>query len=104
MISSMTSSASFSVRLLRSASFAMTSLIISTRTRASSGGEVAACRPGLDLQKVFEQIHAGCREDGLGMELHPLDRQCAMAKAHDLPLRRLGRDFQTVGQIVALDQ
>src|SRR6185295_1664191 len=43
-------------------------------------------------------------EHGLWVELHPFYRQLAMAQAHDLPVFRLRRDLEAVGQRRALDR
>src|SRR5215207_5101987 len=57
----------------------------------------------LELQKVGQQALALGGEDGLGVELHALDLEAAVAQTHDDAVGRRGRDFEAVGQTLALD-
>src|SRR5215207_2840886 len=57
----------------------------------------------LELQKVGQQALALGGEDGLGVELHALHLEEAVAQAHDDAVGRRGRDFEAVRQTLALD-
>ena len=46
---------------------------------------------------------AGFGEDRLGVELHALDRELAVAQAHHQAVLRLGAHLEHVGHGVALD-
>src|SRR5215207_889965 len=56
-----------------------------------------------EFQKVGQQALALGGEDGLGVELHALNLKAAVAQAHDDAVGRRGRDFEAVGQTLALD-
>src|SRR5947209_18247224 len=106
MISSMTSSASFSERSARSASLVIASLIMGLGWGRWAIGyrqwgrcvvstyflsPIAHClAPILQFEKIAEQVLAGCRENGFGMELHPLHAERSMPEAHDLAFNGLG--------------
>ena len=65
---------------------------------APSGG-----RGGAELaEEIGQQGRARHGQDGLGMELHPLDAQGAVAQSHDHAVGRGGRDLQLVGHRVGL--
>src|SRR5688572_19725252 len=63
--------------------------------------ERRTARGCLELQEVPQQPLPFEREDRLGVKLHAVDRVLAMAQTHDLALRRLGGDFQRLGEGVA---
>src|SRR5438445_2614912 len=84
----MTLSASVSVKDCRSMSLAMASLIMLARS---------------ETQEVAEKFFDGTGQDGFRMELHAFDAKSAVAKAHDLSLCSLRRDFQTGGERLAPD-
>ena len=54
-------------------------------------------------RKLREQGVAGLGEDRLGVELHALDRELAVAQAHHQAVLGLGGDLEHVGHGVALD-
>src|SRR5207249_2131633 len=64
---------------------------------ASKNSPIAHClAPILQFEKIAEQVLAGCRENGFGMELHPLHAERSMPEAHDLAFNGLGRHFQAI--------
>src|SRR5262245_49012511 len=54
-------------------------------------------------EEVREQRLALPREDRLGMELHALDRELAVAHRHDLAVVRPSRELERLGAALALD-
>src|SRR5947199_1474695 len=54
-------------------------------------------------QKVAQQVFAHGSHDGLGVELYPFDRVCAVPQTHNQSVRRLGSDLQFVRESRALD-
>ena len=67
------------------------------RPRASP--TLVAARP--TARKLRKQLVTGVGEDRLGMELHALDRELAVAQAHHEPVFGLGGDLEHVGNRVA---
>src|SRR5215217_1432827 len=85
---------------------------ISARTRDASSGarssplatrSIASVRTLFGIEEVAEQLFAVRREHGLGVELHALEGQLAVAQAHD-HLARARRHLELVGQIRVHDQ
>ena len=62
--------------------------------RAHAGPRDAAS----SARKLRQQRLALARQDGLGMELHALDRVAAVAQPHDLAVLRPGGDLEVGGQ------
>ena len=60
----------------------------------SSDGHAPACPDGSDARDAAEEVAeegvAGLGEDRLGVELHALDREVAVAQAHDQAVLGLG--------------
>ena len=59
--------------------------------------------PPLASEKILEDVEALLGEDGLGVELHPVQRVLPVPEAHDLPHRGLGRHLQAIRQSVPVD-
>src|SRR5258708_21217476 len=57
----------------------------------------------LNLQEILQHFVAVLGQHRLGMELHPFDRQAAVAQAHDLAVLRLRGHEETGRQRRALD-
>src|SRR6476659_947125 len=89
MISRMTSSASFSVSVRRSANLAMASLIVDMG--------------GLHLEEIAEEIFPRRGQDRFRMELHAFHAQGGMAHAHDLAFGCFGGDLEAGRQTCPLD-
>ena len=47
-----------------------------------------------EIEKIPEKSFSFGGEDGFRVKLHPVNRQFAVGEAHDLALRRLGRDLE----------
>src|SRR5512141_707205 len=94
MISDSTSSASLSERSVRSANFAMASLIM-----------MGADNPmRLEFQEISEQVFPGLGQNRFRMKLHALDRERPMPQPHNFAFGGLGRNLQTVGKILGIHQ
>src|SRR2546427_7128150 len=111
MISSMTSSASFSERSARSASLAIASVIIeisaqliASREQQAISYSLATRYSLLEFEEVPEQIHAGCCQNGFRMKLHPFHPQGTVTQPHDFALGRLRRHLQAVRDGCAFHQ
>src|SRR4029079_1899137 len=89
MISRMTSSASFSVSVRRSANLAMASLIVAMG--------------GLHLEEIAEKILSCQGQDRFRMELHAFHAEGGMAHAHDLAFGCFGGYLEAGWEACALD-
>ena len=56
-----------------------------------------------DREEVAQEVVPAVGEDRLGVELHALDRELAVAQAHHQPVLGLGGDLEHVGNRIALD-
>ena len=62
-----------------------------------------AAEPARRGEEVAQEVVAGVGEDRLGVELHALDRELAVAQAHHQAVLGLGGDLEHVGHRVAVD-
>ena len=71
---------------------------------ADAGGRTVSAPVGAaPARKLRRRSWPRDGEDRLGVELHALDRQLAVAQAHDRAVGGLGGDLEHVGQAVAVD-